>query len=99
MSLEIKYKLSYQGPLPLSLKMWHTKPQVEVKVTLQHHYQVKKNEITHHPRCTHVLQNFGILNNDLLLGSCKETCLDMLVMDYEQDPLWIQKAVGLMTAV
>lgn len=25
---------------------------------------------TYHPRCTHVLQNLRVLNNDLLLGSC-----------------------------
>lgn len=26
--------------------------------------------LTYHPCCTHVLQNLGILHNDLLLGSC-----------------------------
>lgn len=66
---------------------------MEVIVEPFHDYRLKDNKMTHHPRCTHVLQNFGILNNDLLLGSCRETRVDMLVMDYEQDPLRFQKAV------
>lgn len=34
-------------------------------------FKKKKKTASHHPRCTHVLENLRILNNDLLRGCCR----------------------------